>query len=481
VSRRIGLSALGLALAIGLAACGKKDEPPAQAPVAAAASSAVANAAAPVPDIGKVETATVTAQGFGGSASEAVAEAMKLAILQVNGASVDMSSLSVKHGLDVTLNQSSASLRASSFTDAVRQRSGGVIQNFKVLSLAEPASAGGRFQANIEAAIAKFAAPESMKRIKVVVAPPKFESATLSVGDQTLSSVEVAAGLRQRIVDALVNTGRFAVLDREFSPELQQELALISEGKAPSAEAAKLAQAASADLVWSAQAKLGYLRHARQLKASGRELVSYSGGWSITQKLVNVATRQVTASSALQGQAPSTEPTTLGSGVDSQRLLAQMTDDMVKEVVASILQKTFPVTVVSRDGDSVVLSQGGQALREGARYAMVVLGAQLKDPQTGQSLGRVERPCCEVVVEKVASNLSYGRLERLVQPLDRLPEGALQLREEVKAASKVAAEDGPVVESAGVEPTAARTRPVKGQQDEPQTVRTAPSKNDDKW
>lgn len=177
---------------------------------------------------------------------------------------------------------------------------------------------------------------------------------------------------------------------------------MISSGQAPSAELAKLSQAASADLVWSARvSNLAYNRHARQLKTSERELVSYSGGWALSQKLVNVATRQVMASDSLQGRAPSTEPTTLGAGVDGSQVLGDMSNEIVGQVVASVLRRTFPVTVVARDGTNVVLSQGGQALKEGSRYALASLGKEMKDPQTGQSLGRMESPCCELVIDRV--------------------------------------------------------------------------------
>src|SRR5260370_40518183 len=67
----------------------------------------------------------------------------------------------------------------------------------------------------------------------------------------SVAPTSAAETLRQRISDALVQTGRFAVLDREFSPEIEQELAIIATGQAPRAELAKLSQAASADLGWS--------------------------------------------------------------------------------------------------------------------------------------------------------------------------------------------------------------------------------------
>ena len=432
---RFSLCAAFVVALMLVTACGDKKNVAEKAP-------APVNASAPVPDVGKLESVKVTAQGFGASSSEAVADAMKLAILQVNGAAIQTSNMTVKYGLDVTLGKDSASLRANEFVEAVKQRSGGVIQDFKILDLQEPSSqSGNRYKASIEARIAKFKVSAEMQKIKVVVGQLRFESPTLAMGDRSLPAAEVGVTLRQRISDALVQTGRFAVMDRELSPDIENELGMIASGQAPSAELAKLSQAASADLVWSGRVStLAYNRHARQLKTSDRELVSYSGGWALSQKLVNVATRQVMSSESLRGQAPSVEPTTLGAGVDSAKILGDMSTDLVSQVVASILRRTFPLTVVARDGNNVVLSQGGLALKEGARYAMVMMGAEFKDPQTGQSLGRSESPCCELVVERVTPNLSYGRLENVRSNLDQAPLGGLQMREELKGSVKVAAE-----------------------------------------
>lgn len=428
---RTTLTLAAVAAALFLNACGDKP-----AEKAVTQEPKVENAAPPVPDVGKVRNEATTAQGFGASAGEAVADAMKLAILQVNGAAIQSTSVTAKYGLDVSLNQDSASLRANGFAELVQQRSGGVIQNFKLLELIEPTAENKHFKARIEAQIAKFTPSADMQKIKVVIGQIRFDRPTLAMGDRQASAAEVGAEIRQRISDALVQTGRFAVLDRELNADIQGELDMISSGQAPSAELAKLSQAASADIVWSGKiSSLAYNKHARQLKTSDRELVSYSGGWAMTEKLVNVATRQVMGSSSLKGSAPATEPTTMSRGVDSDKILRDMTDDLVNQVVTSVLRRTFPVAVVSRDGTNVVLSQGGQALKEGARYAMVALGNEMKDPQTGQSLGRTESPCCELVVERVTPNLSYGHLENVRSNLDQLPVGGLQLRDELKRAA----------------------------------------------
>lgn len=105
-----------------------------------------------------------------------------------------------------------------------------------------------------------------------------------------------------------------------------------------------------------------------------------------------------------------------------------------------ILRCGLPLIAVSCDGTNVVLSQGGQALKGGTRYAMVTMGNEMKDPQTGQLLGRVESPWCELLVERVSSNLSYVLFEILRFNLDQLPVGGLQLREVLRSASKAVQE-----------------------------------------
>ncbi|MEJ8859950.1 CsgG/HfaB family protein [Variovorax robiniae] len=492
------LCVTALAAATILAACGKQQAPAEKAPTAVTAAT---NVAPPVPDVGKVVNVPTNAIGFGASPGEAVAEALKLAILQVNGAAIQSTTVSAKYGLDVSLNQDSASLRANAFADIVKQRSGGVVQNFKLVELQEPTKGTNHYKATIEAQIAKFTPSADMQKIKVVIGPIHFDGATVPMGDRTVSSAEIGATLRQRISDALVQTGRFDVLDREMSPEIEQELSMISSGQAPSAELAKLSQAASADIGWSGRVStLAYNRHVRKLQTSDRELVSYEGGWAISEKLVNVATRQVMASESLRGVAPSVAPTTLSQGVDSIKVLEDICSDIVNQVVTSVLRRTFPVTVVSRDGTNVVLSQGGQSMKEGNRYRVVAMGAEMKDPQTGQSLGRVEQPYGELVVDRVTPNLSYGHLENVHVNLDALPVGGLQLRDEVKgralaqaapaAAGAPGAEQFAPAPSSAVQATQATAAPASSTVPVAKAVQTRPSpvaseapapKADDKW
>lgn len=465
----------GLAL-LGMAGCDKK-----AADTPALAAAPPAGPAAAMPDIGKVDTVLAKADGYGASPAAATADAMKSAILQVNGATIDTSSVQVKYGLDVTDGVDALSLRATGFAERVAQKSGGAITGFKVLSMTEPAAKGGQYMVAIEARIAHFTAPVD-KKLKVVVGTLKFDSAAFQVGGTMVPAAKIAQDIRAQVATALTNTGRFSVLERKNSEEIDQELAMIQSGAAPRAEAGKLGQAVTADLIWMGHIDtLAYERHARALRTSDRELVSYSGGWGVSQKLVNVVTRQVLTADALHGTAPSIAPTTLGAGIDTGQVLGDMQRNIVRDIVASIVGRTFPITVVALQGSDAVLSQGGDAVKPGARYAIVMMGAEMKDPQTGESLGRVEKPCCVAVIDKVTPKLSYAHLEQVNVSLAGLVPASLQLREILGPAPASAA-----VPAVGATPpapavAAAGNKPARAARVEKAGEPAREDKEDGKW
>ncbi len=409
------------------------------------------------PDVGKVEQVEVKSTGTGLTPSAAVSEALKSAVMQVNGTAVDASSASVNISakataqLDVQTKNGSDSVKATevvnsqAFAESVVTQSNGVVSTFKVDKLTPPKSNGGVYVVDITAKIAKFKAPADAGKIKIVVAPLKSTQQSFNIGGRNMPVHEVLEPIRQQIIEALTKTGRFTVLDRDFGSDIESEMGMIGSGQTNQNDLAKLNQALSADVIWvGAVNSLSYDRMARQLKTSDRELVSYSGKWSITQRLVNLTTRQVMLSDTFKGDFPTVSPTTLGASINEKTSVANVQTEVVKKATESIMQKTFPISVVSIDGESVVLSQGEGAVVEGGQYKLVKLGKEMKDPQTGQSLGNIETECCEVIVNRVTEKMSYGQLTNVKVKLEGVEPGVLQLRGKVQGKSELASQPTPV-------------------------------------
>ncbi len=401
-----------------------------------------ATAITPVPDVGSQRTQTVRVTGTGSSPEEAVDAAIRLAVLSANGATVDLNSTEMRATLQVAVGVREADLRAHAFADVVTQRSKGAVTGFNLIDLSKPVLGVGDYSATIEARVAKFQAPADNNRVKIVVAPLHYSTATFDVGGQSFAAKQIATDIQQQVVDLLTQTNRFAVLDRDYSAEVLQELDLVSSGQASTEQYAKLGQALPADVIWTGSIEsFQYQRHARALESSDRQLVSYSGSAMLSHRLVNVATRQILLSDTLTDKPEPVEPTTLPVRIDTAAKLHSMEADLASQIVMGITQQMFPITVVSRNADQVVLSQGGKMLVEHATYQVVVMGDVVKDPQTGQILGHAEQPCCTVTVDRVTPSLAYGHLNGVSAGLDGLPTGALQLRKTVAVAAAGATPD----------------------------------------
>ena len=343
------------------------------------------------------------------------------------------------------------------------------------------------WKVRVRADVAQYKAPDEQGRPKIVVAMPKTATANYSVGDGKANAYEVASAVRGRLSDILTQTKRFIVLDREFGSDMQAEIDHINSGNVRVQDSARLGQQLATDLVLiPIIERFEYVRSVRQLRMTDRQLVSYSGGGRITLRLLNAATGEVVMSNSFEHKLASADPSTMPRVVDGLGMTAEMMDSLSAQIGSAIMTEIFPVTVISLSGDQVVLSQGGESLQAGQRWQAVYLGEELKDPQTGRSLGRHEMPIGTVRVDRVSTQTSYGTLEDGQGLGDKaFKPGDVILRKKLGASvGAVAKQDVPAPTVAAT--TSKAPRDVVRSRAQPEQAATpqlaAPSKsNDDKW
>lgn len=290
-----------------------------------------------------------------------------------------------------------------------------------------------QWEVRIGADVATYREAASAKLTRVIVAQPQVQGPTFQVGDSSMPSDSIASEIQSKIVEALTQTHRFTVLDRTADAQINQEIGLIQSGNATPSDTARLGQQLATDLIVIPTIdRFEYLRHERQLRMANRSLVSYSGGGEVSFRVVNATTGQLVMSQSFKYAFPETEPTTLGVSVDGNKLASDMMDAMDRSIITSILQSTYPLSVLQLQGRNVVINQGGDAVQEGATYQAVTLGKPIIDPQSGQSLGPTETPCCSVQIDRVTPNLSYGHIvEDNVHPDPSFTPGSMELRGQI--------------------------------------------------
>lgn len=294
-----------------------------------------------------------------------------------------------------------------------------------------------QWEVRIGADVATYREAASAKLTRIVVAMPEVRQQVYRVGDTTIPSAAIASDIRSKVSEALSQTHRFTVLDRTADAAIQQEIGRIQSGNTTTADTARLGQQLATDLiVIPTVERFEYNRHEHQLRMADRTIVSYSGGGEVAFRVVNATTGQQVMSQSFHYAFPETEPTTLGISVDGNKLASNMMDAVDQNIISAILESTYPLSVLQLIGKSVVINQGGDAVQPGATYQAVSLGNSLVDPQSGQSLGPTESPCCSVVIDRVTPNLSYGHIVEDNIPLDSpFVPGSLELRKQAEPSS----------------------------------------------
>ena len=308
----------------------------------------------------------------------------------------------------------------------------GAVQSFEIVSEQQQ---GQAWRVRLHTKLNKYDASNGDKLPKVVILPSRTHAPSYVIGDQQLSSEDAGALINSELSDAIGKSKRFSVIDRSLSDDSAAELNQLDDPNTSPAELAKLGQKLTADiLIVPDITSLEYRKSSRTLHFTGRELRSYQGGLDVSFHVVNAATGKTILSKHIVVKFPNTPPSVNGSqkvGVANVKdQLGQLSNDFTRDFIL----KNFPISVVKLDGRSVVLSQGDPMLKAGSTYQAVMLGDDVKDPQTGQSLGRLETNVGTISISRTTDTMSFGTLNGSVDT-SRFQPGSIELRDELKAGS----------------------------------------------
>lgn len=112
----------------------------------------------------------VTTTGLGHTPAEAIDQALRQAVMQVNGMTIEQSSTQFKSVLGLAVGRDPLTLSSAGFAELVSQSSRGAISNFKVIEISEPGLTERMIKATIEANVAKYKAPADQGKLRIAIA-----------------------------------------------------------------------------------------------------------------------------------------------------------------------------------------------------------------------------------------------------------------------------------------------------------------------
>lgn len=337
---------------------------------------------------GGVRFVTTEAEGSGMTREAAVAAALASAVEQVTGTTISSRQAAISTFAEVSSTQHGTNVTVS---EAAQQQiarvSGGIVRSYRVLETRRDRDA---IVAVVEAEVAVYrpTSPTNETRRSLVVSGFTDEQGRRTAfGEQ----------LRERLIAHLTQSRRFNVLDRANDAAYAREMAVLATD-APMTERARVGQVLGADYIVVGRLRnVGQSQREEHVSITGERIVTNSARANLEYQVLEIATRQVRWAATVQ--------------VATGGNLAQVLDTMVARIGREITQTIYPLRLIRMDNPlELILNQGGVTVEQGQRFRAMLMGDELVDPYTRESLGRVEREIGIVEIMRVDPRVSYGRL-----------------------------------------------------------------------
>jgi len=367
---------------------------------------------------GQVTEATITADGAGMTRDEALAAALANAAGQAFGIQLNAATVSETLGAEVVTDSHSETSMVSAVnrvvTQAINSPVNSPILGYTIDNLSE--GIADTWDATVTLRYAKFErmGADSDRRSAIVVTSNKRYQELLTT----------------TVSEALVASRRFDVLNRRNDALFEAEKAFIQGGDAATAEVARLSQASGADYLIVAELQgLSISNNMREtIRMTGEVLVRSAVSGTLRLEVIEFASRKVKWSSSQKFGGTYEGVSSIGAGTLS-RLIGGAADKLMDNLIASI----YPIRVIKVVGDVAIINRGEGSATVGETYAVFLMGEELTDPQSGESLGVMEIEAGLGKITEVKPKFSFlkmatGQLdpngEYIVRKTDKKPPAA---------------------------------------------------------
>lgn len=370
------------------------------------------------PATAQVAEATITAEGQGLNRDEAIQSALVNAASQAFGVRLAAQSVVQTTSIDASVDNEDHSVLVSALNKNIQQTlntpQNAPILGYDVNHVGEVV--GNGWEATVTLRYAKFErlGADSNRRSVVVVTNNKRYRELLT----------------NTVSEALVTSRRFDVLNRANDSLFEAEKEFILGDDTAVAEMARLSQASGADYLVVAELQgLGISNNMREtIQMTGEVLVKSAVSGTLKLQVIEFASRKVKWSSSQRFGGTYEGVSSIGAGT-LNRLISGAADKLMGKLVTSI----YPIRVVKVMGDVAIINRGEGSATAGQTYAVFMVGEELTDPQSGESLGALEVEVGLGKITEVKPKFSFLKMatgtldansEYIVRTTDKKPPAA---------------------------------------------------------
>ena len=392
-------------------------------------------------------TKTIVRQtkGHGSTRDEAIKKALARAVAQAKG--LRISSQDYEFGFqsataDIDRKDGGKKVEFDAVSvqtggSALKTEMEGLVKTHEVLS--EKKLDDGTYEVTLKAWIYDYESDDQGDRETLAIMPLKaLHQDGYRFGNLTMSAEELTRMVAQKLSVRFSETGKFAVLDREYTSDFAHNRNIALSGDSSFEEQAKLGKVLGADYML-----VGTISDARlEIKektssAIGRAVNRYEADFVFEYRFIAAPTRQVKLADTVNLSLETDGVKKLvkkwrPKDLDYREIADNLATMAADKVVETIIDRLYAVRIARiRKNGQIIINQGGKRIRKGQILEVFTESEELIDIDTNESLGKTETVVATIKIDRVTPKVSYAKL--LKGDLSKISKGLICRRKKTPA------------------------------------------------
>ena len=345
---------------------------------------------------------TIRTIGKGDSSEDAVADALEKALLSQCGMTVSITRRTQAEAITAN-GDSNVNDQLKHNCQTVAQ---GRIEGFDVESVAKDPS-NGKWIANVMVKIYSryILGTDPSKRRRMALSPLICKQKVVALCGKERPVATILSALEDKLAEGFTQTRKFTMLDRKYDAEVNAELARLTQANAASADFARMNQKLVTDYLFCGEVTFFDPPTASINPYTGVASQANTPVMQIAYRVLLAPTGQLKWAKTVNVYQD------FAVGASPDQAFMNLLTFAAADTCDSVMENIIPMRVakVGLDG-RVILNQGGNTVSVGETLNVFLLGEDVIDPVTKESLGREELEIAKIQVEKVEPKKSYARI-----------------------------------------------------------------------
>ena len=365
------------------------------------------------------ETVSVSARGYGDNPEQAMTNALVAAVRQAGGVSVAVDPNFRTNVLQwVVRQQGDVSTWIGTETSVPEPQlpTLGNIKSYQVQSVKQVED--GLWQANVQAEVLRPKTLGADRSHLPGIAITTFDSRQprYDLGDVQVPASQVQRQLRDDLVTAFTQSGRFRVLDRANLDAIDQEQSVVASGSVAPEELARLGQRKGADLLLVGTIE-DFSIGDSQREFYGAKFSGYEPRIRVRYRLIDTTSSEILWADLFdwnQSEASIREVARqlkIDDRNHPERLADELYPVIARAMAGAATDVLYPVQIIKVHGDTVFLSQGQGRLEQDAIMQVYRPAGEMKDPDTGLTIKLEGNALATLTVTDVRPDYGVARLD----------------------------------------------------------------------